>query len=178
MLIATILFLLIVIYIFCYRYLIKLSDATKTSFNPVIVMFKRRHKVIPQLVNIIEKYSDSQNTIMSVVIEKNAIAHNSTTIKERQNTENALAYAVVDMLDYSKNYPALYKDVDFLSARKTVNDADDNVKKAINNYNNSIEEFNNIIKKVPLSLVAESMGLKPKSKLDIKLIQQLDQIKY
>lgn len=163
MIIALILIAAIGAYILFYNRLIKLSNVAKERWGGVDVQLKHRHDLIPQLVKAAEKYSQSKNQVFIDLSDRRNTARMATTIKEKQNCEKKLNESLKQFFAIIETYPELKTDEQYLKLSADMNEVEESLQNAKNQYNETVKEYNNALHTIPSCWVGSAMQLKDKN---------------
>lgn len=149
-------------YVFFYNRFTKLNNHAREAWSGIEVQLKRRQDVIPQLVNIVKGYSQHEEKVFADVIDRRNRARQSTTIKERQNTENYLSQGLKSLFALAESYPELKSDTQYLKLQENLFEVEDDIQKARRYYNATVRDFNNALNTIPSSWVGKSMNYRDK----------------
>ncbi len=159
-LIAIIVFL-ILFFIFTYNRLIVLKNRVKEAWADIDVQLKRRHDLIPNLVETVKGYASHEKQIFENVAEARERALSATQEgdpKEIEKAENQLKGALKSLFAVSEDYPDLKASDNFLELQKEIRDTEDKIQSARRFYNRNVKEFNIKIQSIPYNLIASMLG--------------------
>ncbi len=160
------LFIFIVLFfIFTYNRLVVLKNRVKEAWSDIDVQLKRRHDLIPNLVNTVKGYAKHEKEIFDNVSEARERALTATQKgdpKEIEAAENQLKGALKSLFAVSENYPDLKASENFLELQREIRDTEDKVQAARRFYNRNVKAFNIKIQSIPYNLVASVLGYQKK----------------
>ncbi len=154
-------FVILVLWIILsYNRLIMLRNRVKEAWADIDVQLKRRHDLIPNLVETVKGYASHEREIFEKVTEARARAMGATTIKEKDETENVLSGALKTLFAVSENYPDLKASQNFLELQRELTDTEDKIQAARRFYNGNVRDFNTRIESFPPNIIASIFGFK------------------
>lgn len=152
--------LLIVGLIAIYNSLVTLKNQVANAWKQIDVQLKRRHDLIPNLVNAAKDYMKYEQETLTNVIEARGKAMGATNTHDAIAAENGLTQAVGKLFALMENYPDL-------KAQKNVSDLTEELRSTENKiafarqyYNDSVMSMNNKVQTFPNNLVAGMFGFK------------------
>jgi len=160
--ILVVLFLIVIIPIFIYNGLIGKKNRVKNAFATIDVMLKKRHDLIPNLIETVKQYmSHERDTLTEIVKLRSQIIDNSDiSDSERVNLENQLTNKLSGLNINIENYPDLKANQNFMQLQGSLNEIESQLSASRRGYNASVLEYNNGLEMFPSSIIAGMMGLK------------------
>jgi LemA protein len=156
---AALLFILILVVliagsIIIYNKLIRLRQRVKNSWSQIDVQLKRRHDLIPNLVEVAKGYmSHERETLESVITARNA-AMSATNIKEKGDAENFLSSTLRSLFAVVESYPNLKADTQMLALQEELTNTENKISFARQYYNDEVMRINTQIEVFPANMVA------------------------
>jgi len=154
--------------IITYNSLVKKENRVEEAWSDIDVQLKRRHNLIPNLVETVKGYADHEEEVLSKVTEARNKAMNAENVNERQEAENQLAGTLKSLFAVSENYPDLKASNNFLELQKELRDTEDKIQAARRFYNNNVRDFNTKIESFPVNLMANTLGFRQKDLVEIE----------
>lgn len=153
---------LVVIPIFIYNSLIGKKNRVKNAFSSIDVMLKKRHDLIPNLIETVKQYMEhEQGTLTEIVRLRSQIVDNkSLSNSERVNLENQLTNKLSGLNLSIENYPNLKASQNFLHLQGSLNEVEEQLSASRRAYNTSVLEYNNGLEMFPSNIIASMMNLK------------------
>lgn len=143
-----------------YNTLIKLRNRVDEAWSDIDVQLKRRHDLIPNLVNTVKGYAAHEKELFENVTEARARAMGAKTPKEQAETENMLSETLKSLFAVAENYPDLKANQNFLELQKELTDTEDKIQAARRFYNGNVRDFNTKTQVFPNNLVAGMLKFK------------------
>lgn len=156
----TLLLLAIVIYgIMIYNTIIKHKNSIDNAFASVDVMLKKRHELIPNLVNAVKGYMNhEQGTLNEIVSLRNRAEHAALPLPQKLILENALSQSLEKVLLQVEDYPDLKASENFLQLQQALNTVEEYLSASRRFYNAAVTQYNNSIEIFPNNLIASRFG--------------------
>src|SRR5205809_5210617 len=101
-----------------YNGLVTLRQSVKNAWAQIDVQLKRRHDLIPNLVNTVKGYAAHEKETFERVINARARATSATSAGEAIKAEGELSSALARLLAVSEAYPELNANQNFLSMQE------------------------------------------------------------
>ncbi|HNW16336.1 MAG TPA: LemA family protein [bacterium] len=146
-----------VIFIGIYNALVVLRNRVKNSWSQIDVQLKRRHDLIPNLVETAKGYMKHENETFVKVTEarsKAMNAGNSGSVKDIGAAEADLSGSLAKLLLTVENYPELKANQNFLALQEELTSTENKIAFSRQAYNDDVMMFNNKIEMFPSSIVA------------------------
>lgn len=155
------LIVIIVLWYFAtYNKFVKLRQQVKNAWAQIDVQLKRRHDLIPNLVNTVKGYAAHERGTLTAVTEARAKATTARSPEEAIEAEGELTRALRQLLLVVENYPNLKADQHFLELMEELRTTENRIAFARQAYNDNVMIFNTSIKRIPDAIVAAQMRLK------------------
>ena len=113
-----------------YNSLIKLRNRTKEAWSDIDVQLKRRHNLIPNLVETVKGYATHEKQVFERVTEARTRALAAKTPKEAGQAERGLAGALKTLFAVAENYPNLKASENFQKLQADLTDTEDKIQAA------------------------------------------------
>lgn len=150
--------LVLLIVIGTYNRLVQLREQVKSAWSQIDVQLKRRHDLIPNLVETVKGYaSHERNTLEAVIAARNA-AVSAQSIGDRQQAENMLTSTLRSLFAVAEAYPNLKANENFLMLQEELAGTEGKIAYARQHYNDLVQVYNTQIKVFPANLIAGSAG--------------------
>lgn len=143
-----------------YNGLIRLKNRTDEAWSDIDVQLKRRHDLIPNLVNTVKGYAAHEREVFEQVTEARAqaIAAGAGPAAGKIQAENNLTGALRSLFAVAENYPDLKANQNFLELQRELTDTEDKIMAARRFYNANARDLNIKIESFPTNLMASRMG--------------------
>ncbi|AKU15533.1 LemA family protein [Luteipulveratus mongoliensis] len=153
--IVVVLVLLVLWAVMSYNRLIKLRNLVQEAWHQIDVELKRRHDLIPNLVETVKGYAAHERGTLEEVIRARgaAMAGASTPAAAAQN-ENMLTQALGRLMAVAEAYPDLKANQNFLSLQAELSSTEDRIAAGRRYYNANVRELNTKVETVPTNVIA------------------------
>ena len=143
-----------------YNGLVTIRQAVKNAWAQIDVQLKRRHDLIPNLVNTVKGYAGHEKETLERVIAARAKATSATLPADVIKAEGELSTALARLLAVSEAYPELKANQNFLSLQEELTSTENRVAYARQFYNDNVTKLNTRIQTFPTVVVAGMFGFK------------------
>jgi LemA protein len=151
--------LLLFMLVHTYNRFIRMRNRVQNAWSDVDVQLKRRHDLVPNLVEAVRGYAGHERQTLEAVTAARAQAMASGTgIAERAVAEMALTGAVGNLFAVVERYPALHAAENFGLLQEQLTSTENRIAFARQFYNESVLQYNTAIASFPNNLVAGTMG--------------------
>jgi len=140
--------------------IVTLRNRTKEAWSDIDVQLKRRHDLIPNLVETVKGYAKHEKELFEKVTEARASAMKAQGPEEAGKAENMLSGTLKSLFAVAENYPQLRASENFQKLQDELTDTEDKIEAARRFYNGNVRDFNIKIQVFPNSLVAGMTGSK------------------
>jgi LemA protein len=137
-----------------YNKLVRLRNRADALWADIDVQLKRRHDLIPNLVETVKGYAAHERGTFEAVTNARANAINAQTPPEQAQAENVLSGALKSLFAVAEAYPDLKANQNFLNLQEELTSAEDRIAYARQYYNDSVGSYNTQIQKFPTNLLA------------------------
>ncbi|MGH9670380.1 MAG: LemA family protein [Terriglobales bacterium] len=137
-----------------YNNLVGLRVRADSSWSDIDVQLKRRHDLIPNLVETVKGYAGHEKSTFENVTKFRSMAMQATGPAERGEAEGQLTMALKSLFAVAENYPQLRASENFSSLQKSLAEIEDNLQNARRYYNAVVRDLNTAIQVFPSNLVA------------------------
>jgi LemA protein len=141
-----------------YNGLVSLKNLVKEGWSGIDVQLKRRHDLIPNLVEAVKGYKGYEEKVLVETTKLRAEAAATTDVKQRSELESALSTRIAGILAIAENYPQLKASDTFINLQKNLSDIEEQIQLARRYYNGTAREFNTKIQSFPNMLIAGPFG--------------------
>jgi LemA protein len=152
--IAAILVLLVLSVIGIYNALIGLRNQVDNAWSQIDVQLKRRHDLIPNLVETAKGYMQHERGTFEAITEARSRAMGAKTVTEASKAEGTLGDALSKFMLVVENYPDLKANQNFLAVQEELASTENRISFARQSYNDQVLFFNNKIQMFPSNTVA------------------------
>jgi len=146
--------LLILFVIGIYNALVRLRNQVDNAWSQIDVQLKRRHDLIPNLVETARGYMKHERETFEAITKARSQAMGARTVSEASKAEGALGEALSKFMLVVENYPELKANQNFLALQEELSSTENRIAFARQNYNDQVLFFNNKIQMFPSNIIA------------------------
>lgn len=139
---------------------ITLRNRTKEAWADIDVQLKRRHDLIPNLVETVKGYAKQEKEVFEKVTEARANALSAKGAKAQGEAENMLTDALKSVFAVAENYPTLRSSENFQKLQDELTDTENKVEASRRFYNGNVRDYNTALEKFPNSIIANMFSFK------------------
>ena len=132
--------------------------AAQTAWSDIDVQLKRRHDLVPNLVNTVKGYATHEKGVFENVAAARSAAMGAKTIDQQIAAEGQLSSALGRLFAVAEAYPDLKANQNFLSLQEELTSTENKIGFARTNYNRNVAQFNESTLVVPANIVAGMFG--------------------
>ncbi|AQQ09060.1 LemA family protein [Sedimentisphaera cyanobacteriorum] len=152
--IGVVLVLLILWAIGMYNSLVRFLNQVKNAWSQIDVQLKRRHDLIPNLVETAKGYMKHEQQTLQGVVDARSRALGAGNVNEKIDAEQKLNGAMSQFLLTVENYPDLKANQNFLALQEELTSTENKIAFARQGYNDQAMTYNNKISMFPSNIVA------------------------
>jgi LemA protein len=146
--------ILVIAVVGIYNGLIKLKNRVDEAWSDIDVQLKRRHDLIPNLINTVKGYAAHEKELFEKVTEARTAAMGAQTPAQKEQAENALSGTLKSLFAVAENYPDLKANQNFLELQRELTDTEDKIQASRRFYNGNVRDFNIKIETFPSNIIA------------------------
>lgn len=144
-----------------YNGLITAKTRVEEAWSGIDVQLKRRHDLIPNLIETVKGYAAHEKDLFTKVTEARSQAMGAGSVAQKAQAENALSSTLKSLFAVAENYPQLRASENFMQLQKELSDTESKIAYSRQFYNGNVMDFNVKIKIFPNVLIANNLGFKP-----------------
>ena len=150
-----------------YNRLVALKNQSLNGWKQIDVQLKRRHDLIPNLVETVKGVMKFEQTTLTQVIEARNKAVSAQGVGEKAVRENALSGALRQLFALTENYPNLKSNENVGKLQEELSSTENKISFARQFYNDITTTFNTALQSFPTNLIAGNFGFKPMELFEI-----------
>ncbi|MEU7853353.1 LemA family protein [Nonomuraea sp. NPDC049141] len=150
------------LFISIYNGLVHKRNAVENAWAQVDVQLKRRHDLVPNLVEVVRGYAGHERQTLTAVTTARAQALDAHTPAEMAGAENALTGALKTLFAVTESYPDLKASQNFAELQEELATTENRIAYSRQYYNDAVLTYSNAIQTVPANLVAGMSGFTPR----------------
>jgi len=145
---------LVLWFVTAYNGLVRMRQEVKSAWSQIDVQLKRRHDLIPNLVEAVKGYITHERQTLENVIKARTQAVSATALKERAEAENVLTQALRSLFAVVERYPDLKANQNVLALQEELTSTENRIAFARQFYNDQAMRLNAATESVPTNIVA------------------------
>ena len=157
-----------------YNRLVSMRNQTLNGWRQIDVQLKRRHDLIPNLVNAVRGAMDFERDTLTAVMEARSKALTASGPADAAQKEGQLSQALGRLLAVAENYPTLKANDNVKMLQEELSGTENKVGFARQFYNDIATKFNTAQQVFPANLFATSFGFKPAELFEITAAAERD----
>src|SRR6476661_797797 len=150
-----------------YNRLVSMRNQALNGWRQIDVQLKRRHDLIPNLVNAVRGAMDFERETLTAVMDARARALGATGPADAAQKEGQLSQALGRLLAVAENYPALKSNENVKMLQEELSGTENKVGFARQFYNDIATKFNTAQQVFPTNIFANMLGFKPAELFEI-----------
>jgi LemA protein len=143
-----------------YNALIRLRNQVKNAWSQIDVQLKRRHDLIPNLLEAVKGYMKHEREVLENITAYRSQAMNASSVAEKSAAEGLLGGALGKLQIAVEAYPDLKANQNFLSLQEELTSTENKISFSRQAYNDQVLFYNNKIQMFPSNLVAGMFSFK------------------
>lgn len=143
-----------------YNSLVQLRVRADSAWSDIDVQLKRRHDLIPNLVETVKGYAAHEKGTFENIAKYRSMAMQATSPADRAQAEGQLTTALKSLFAVAENYPQLQASQEFTQLQGSLNSIEDTIQNARRYYNAVIRDYNTRVQSFPINIIAGMFGFK------------------
>ena len=147
-----------------YNGLVRLRNAVKNAWAQIDVQLKRRHDLIPNLVETVKGYKNFERETLEAVTKARNVAVQASSsgagVAERGKAEGELSGALARLMVVVERYPDLKANQNFLALQEELTSTENKISFSRQYYNDSVMRYNNQTQVFPSNIIASMFSFK------------------
>ncbi|MFO0827413.1 MAG: LemA family protein [Phycisphaerales bacterium] len=132
--------------------------AAQTAWSDIDVQLKRRHDLVPNLVNTVKGYAAHEKGVFENVSAARSAAMGAGSIDQKIAAEGQLSQALGRLFAVAEAYPELKANQNFMQLQEEITSTENKIGFARTNYNRNVAQFNEATLVFPANVVAGLFG--------------------
>jgi LemA protein len=151
-----------------YNSLVRLRNQVKNAWSQIDVQLKRRHDLIPNLIETAKGYMKHERETLQSLTEARSRAMGAEGIGEKIKAEGQLSEAMGKFFVVVENYPDLKASQNFLALQEELSTTENRIAYSRQGYNDQVLFLNNKIQMFPSSIIAGMFHFKEEEFFEIE----------
>jgi LemA protein len=153
--------LIVIVVIGIYNGLVRLRNQVRNAWSQIDVQLKRRHDLIPNLVETVKGYASHERETLQGVTDARSRAVSATGVADKAQAEGALTRALGQLSVVLENYPDLKANQNFLALQEELSSTENKIGFARQYYNDQTMQYNTKLETFPNNVVGGMFAFKP-----------------
>ncbi len=161
---ALVVFLVVVLgvltiyFISVYNTMVRYRVEVDNSWSQIDVQLKRRHDLIPNLVETVKGVMDFEKNTLTQVMQARATAMGASNMTDRLKAENDITNGLGRLMAVWENYPALKSNENAMGLQQELTSTENKIAYVRGHFNDVVANYNSLIQQFPSNLVAGPFG--------------------
>jgi len=138
------------------------------SWSGIDVQLKRRHDLVPNLVETVKGYAAHESQVFEKVTAARADAMSAQSVGDTAKAEEKLTGALTDLRAVAENYPNLRATENFQQLSRNLSQLEDEIQASRRIYNSNVQSYNTTIEQFPASIIANQGGFTAREFFEIE----------
>jgi len=152
--------ILILYIIYLYNSLVKMRARVYEGESDIEVQLKRRHDLIPNLIETVKGYASHEKTVFENVTQARTQALGARSMQEKAQAENMLSQTLKTLFAVAENYPDLKANANFLEFQRELADTENKIQASRRFYNANVRDYNTAVDSFPTNIIASIFNFK------------------
>jgi LemA protein len=145
-----------------YNGLVRARNEVKNAWSSIDVQLKRRHDLIPNLVETVKGYASHERGTLDAVVKARQQAVSFTgSVEERGKVENMLTQSLRSLFAVAEAYPDLKANQNFIKLQEELSATENKIGFARQYYNDATMRYKNRIEMFPSNVIAGMFNFQP-----------------
>ena len=145
-----------------YNSLVQLRVRCDSAWSGIDVQLKRRHDLIPNLVETVKGYAAHEKGTFENIAKFRSMAMQATGPVDKAAAENQLTGALKSLFAVAENYPQLQASQEFTQLQNSLSEIEDAIQNSRRYYNAVVRDLNTKIQSFPTNILAGMFGFQQK----------------
>ena len=137
-----------------YNSLVRLRNRVKNAWSQIDVQLKRRHDLIPNLIETVKGYMVHERETLENITKARSAAVDASSVADKSKAETELSGALGKFNLVVENYPDLKANQNFLELQEELTSTENKISFARQAYNDQVLFYNNKIEMFPSNILA------------------------
>jgi LemA protein len=151
-----------------YNGLVRLRNQVKNAWSQIDVQLKRRHDLIPNLVETVKGYARHEKETLENVIKARSTAVSAQGVAAQSQAEGQLSQALGRLMMVAEQYPDLKANQNFLAVQEELTSTENKISFSRQHFNDSVMILNNKVEGFPTNILAGMFGFSKEDFFEIE----------
>jgi LemA protein len=154
-------------YVFVRNSMVSLRNRCDEAWSGIDVQLKRRHDLVPNLVESVKGYASHERETFEKVTQARAAAMQASGPEQASQAESQLTSALGGLRVVAEQYPELRATENFQQLQRQLSELEDEIQASRRIYNSNVQQYNTRIQQWPWSVIAKQGGFTAKPFFEI-----------
>jgi LemA protein len=151
-----------------YNRLVRDRQLTRAGWSDIGVQLKRRHDLIPKLIDAVSQYADFEKATLEQVASLRSQAADVGKVTQQGPLESFISQGLGSIFALQEAYPELKANQGFLQLQIDISDVEADIQFARRYYNGAVRNLNTRVESFPDLLLARAFGFEPAHYFDFE----------
>jgi len=137
-----------------YNRLVRLRNLVQEAWSSIDVMLKKRHDLIPNLVETVKGYATHERETLENVTRARNLAVGADSVEAKEAAEKNLNQAMINLFAVAEQYPDLKANSNFQQLQAELSSIENDIEKSRRYYNGTVRENNTLVESFPSNIIA------------------------
>ena len=137
-----------------YNALVRQRQLTRNAWSQIDVQLKRRHDLVPNLVETAKGYLKHERETLEAVVRARQMAVDAGTVAEHAKAETMLSSTLRSLFAVSENYPDLKANQNMVKLQEELASTENRIGFARQHYNDAVATYNTKVESFPSNILA------------------------
>ena len=150
-------------FIAIFNKLVKARFLVKEAWSGIDVQLKRRHSLIPNIVEAVKGYSKHEKDVLEEIALIRSNAEKAETVGDRGKSENAITRTIRNLFALQESYPDLKANQNFIRLQDELAGTENRISVERRRYNESVQAYNIKLRSFPENMLAGMFGFQKRA---------------
>jgi len=150
-----------------YNTLVQLRVRCDSAWSDIDVQLKRRHDLIPNLVETVKGYAAHEKGTFENIAKFRSMAMQASAPADKAVAENQLTGALKSLFAVAENYPELKANEEFMQLQNSLSQTEDTIQNARRYYNAVVRDLNTKVQSFPTNILAGMFGFQQRQFFEV-----------
>lgn len=157
-----------------YNALVRMRNQVKEAWAQIDVQLKRRHDLIPNLVETVKGYARHERETLENVIQARSAAVDARGkgVQQQAQAEQGLSGALGRLMMIVEQYPDLKANQNYLALQEELTSTENKIAYARQFFNEMVMTYNTKIQSIPTNIIAGFFNFRPEDFFELEDQQQ------
>lgn len=151
-----------------YNGLVRLRNQAKNAWSQIDVQLRRRHDLIPNLVETVKGYAGHEKETLEAVIAARSGAVAAQGVAAQSRAEQKLSGALGRLMLVVEQYPDLKANQNFLGLQEELSSTENRIGFARQHFNDSVMQYNTRLQSFPANIIAGTFNFTEETFFEIQ----------